>query len=77
MVKYSIAMTIRLVCLLLFFLVPGWWRLIPAFGAVILPYVAVIIANVSNSPVSSLLRPVKRELPRQVPVEQDASDEHS
>lgn len=44
-VKYSLAMGIRMVCLLAMFLVDGWWKLIPILGAVVLPWFAVIIAN--------------------------------
>jgi hypothetical protein len=45
MIKYSIAMGIRLACIGACFLVSGWWLLIPALGAVLLPYFAVIVAN--------------------------------
>lgn len=45
MLKYSIAMGIRLACIGACFLVSGWWLLIPALGAVLLPYFAVIVAN--------------------------------
>ncbi len=45
MVKYSIAMGIRMVCIAACFFVPGWWLLIPALGAIVLPYFAVIAAN--------------------------------
>ncbi len=45
MVKYSIAMGIRLVCIGLCFVAPGWWLLLPATGAVLLPYLAVVVAN--------------------------------
>ncbi|MCD7101916.1 DUF3099 domain-containing protein [Pseudoclavibacter sp. 13-3] len=45
MVHYSIAMGIRIVCVLALFVVPGWWKLVPAFGAAFLPYYAVVIAN--------------------------------
>ncbi|MFT4029101.1 MAG: DUF3099 domain-containing protein [Protaetiibacter sp.] len=45
MLKYSIAMGIRVVCIALCLVVPGWWLLIPAAGAVFLPYFAVVIAN--------------------------------
>jgi hypothetical protein len=45
MVKYSIAMGIRLVCIGACFIAPGWWLLLPAAGAVLLPYVAVVVAN--------------------------------
>lgn len=45
MIKYSAAMGIRIACLGLCFVTPGWWLLIPASGAVLLPYFAVLIAN--------------------------------
>ena len=46
MIKYSIAMGVRMLC----FVVPGWWILVPAAGAVILPYIAVVAANTVASP---------------------------
>ena len=45
MVKYSIAMGIRLACIGACFITPGWWLLLPASGAVLLPYLAVVAAN--------------------------------
>ena len=45
MIQYSIAMTIRLVCVLLLLVVQGWWLLVVGIGAVLLPYVAVVLAN--------------------------------
>lgn len=45
MLKYSIAMGIRVVCIGLCLVTPGWWLVIPAAGAVFLPYFAVVIAN--------------------------------
>lgn len=45
MIKYTIAMSIRVVCLGLCLVVQGWWLLLPAIGAVALPYVAVVLAN--------------------------------
>lgn len=48
MVSYLISMGIRLVCIALCFVVPGWWILIPAGGAIILPLVAVALANVKS-----------------------------
>lgn len=51
MVKYSLAMGVRLVCIGACFVVSGWWLLIPALGAIALPYFAVIVANqVSKKP---------------------------
>jgi hypothetical protein len=45
MIKYTAAMGIRLACIGACFLVSGWWLLIPALGAIVLPYVAVVVAN--------------------------------
>lgn len=44
-VQYSIATLVRFVCIALLLVVPDWWRLIPAAGTVVVPYVAVVIAN--------------------------------
>lgn len=46
-VQYTVAMTLRVICILSFFVVQGWWLLIPVVGAVVLPYVAVVVANVA------------------------------
>jgi purine-cytosine permease-like protein len=45
MIKYTVAMGIRLACIGACFLVSGWWLFIPALGAIILPYFAVVLAN--------------------------------
>jgi hypothetical protein len=45
MLKYTIAMSVRVVCIALCLVVPGWWIVLPAAGAVFLPYFAVVIAN--------------------------------
>ena len=45
MVKYAVAMGIRMVCLVLVFVVDGWFKVLPVIGAVFLPWVAVVIAN--------------------------------
>ena len=57
MIRYSIAMGIRMVCILVALLVPDWWRLIPAIGAIALPYFAVVIANNASKRVTG---PVSR-----------------
>jgi hypothetical protein len=58
MAKYSIAMGVRLVCIFACFFTPGWWLLIPATGAIVLPYIAVVVANVGmRSKDSTVLRP--------------------
>jgi hypothetical protein len=48
MIRYAVAMGIRGVCVLLLFVVPGWWRLLPLVGAVVLPYIAVVLANTAG-----------------------------
>lgn len=48
MVKYALAMGIRMVCLILVFVVDGWFKLLPVAGAVFLPWIAVVIANGSD-----------------------------
>jgi hypothetical protein len=49
MIKYTIAMSIRVVCLVLMLFVEGWWLGLCVAGAIILPYVAVVLANVGTS----------------------------
>lgn len=68
MIKYSISMGIRIVCILLVFVVTGWLQWIFIAGAVFLPYFAVVLANIGSDsermPQSTLLldRPPQREL---------------
>jgi hypothetical protein len=59
MIKYTVAMGIRLACIGACFLVSGWWLLVPALGAIILPYFAVVLANsaTKESQKSAPLRP--------------------
>lgn len=57
MVRYGIAMGIRVVCIILCFFVQGWWLLLPIIGAVVLPYVAVVFANVGVSAGAAVERP--------------------
>jgi len=58
MVRYTIAMSVRLVCLILAVVVPDWWKVIPIIGAVVLPYIGVVIANnVSRGPSTAVARP--------------------
>jgi hypothetical protein len=45
MLKYSVAMGVRFVCVIVCFFVHGWWLLLPAIGAIVLPYIGVVIAN--------------------------------
>jgi hypothetical protein len=57
MIRYTVAMSIRVVCLALVVIVPDWWKLIPALGAVALPYFAVVVANNAVRTGSSVARP--------------------
>ncbi len=58
MIKYSIAMGVRIVFIVLMLFVQGWWLVLCAIGAIALPYFAVVIANVQVSPRrADVLRP--------------------
>ncbi|MFJ5956221.1 DUF3099 domain-containing protein [Paenarthrobacter sp. NPDC092416] len=48
MIKYAVAMGIRMVCIILIFVVDGWFKIIAIAGAVFLPWIAVVIANGSD-----------------------------
>ncbi|KQV08117.1 hypothetical protein ASC63_13320 [Leifsonia sp. Root112D2] len=50
MVKYLVAMGIRVLCIIALLFVHGWWLVIPAVGAIFLPYFAVVIANAAINP---------------------------
>jgi hypothetical protein len=55
--QYVLAMSIRVACVIACIWVRGWWLLIPAAGAIFLPYVAVVLANVGSRRRSSVVRP--------------------
>lgn len=58
MLKYGIMMGIRVICLIVVFFLPGWWKVVPALGAVFLPYFAVVVANVgSDRAIEAVERP--------------------
>lgn len=58
MIRYTIAMSIRMVCFALAIIIQDWWRVIPLIGALVLPYVAVVIANnVRRTETSRVTRP--------------------
>lgn len=42
---YLWMMVVRVVCLVVFFIVPDWWKLVPALGAIFIPYFAVVMAS--------------------------------
>lgn len=54
MLSYSMAMGIRLVCIGLCFITPGWLVTLPILGACIIPWLAVVAANtVASNTVAS------------------------
>ncbi|BDZ47054.1 DUF3099 domain-containing protein [Naasia aerilata] len=57
--KYTIAMTIRTLCVVSLLFVQGWWMAVAIVGAIVLPYFAVVIANVHSKPeqAAPVLRP--------------------
>jgi hypothetical protein len=58
MIRYSVAMSVRLVCVVLAFIIPDWWRWLFVAGAVILPYIAVVLANtVTSNGAAAPIRP--------------------
>ena len=48
MIKYTIAMSIRVLCIFAMLFVDGWWLAVCAAGAIFLPYIAVVSANVGQ-----------------------------
>ncbi|HEV7950102.1 MAG TPA: DUF3099 domain-containing protein [Glaciihabitans sp.] len=58
MVKYLIAMSVRLLCVVLCFFVQGWLLVVVVIAALVLPYVAVVAANtVMTEKNPTVLRP--------------------
>lgn len=55
--NYLIAMAIRIGCILMCFVVHGWWAIIFVVGAVVIPYFAVVLANVSSGQSTEVRRP--------------------
>lgn len=54
--KYTLAMIVRVICIVLAVSVPlGWLTLLFAIGAIFLPYFAVVIANAQGSSASKSL----------------------
>ncbi len=61
MIKYIVAMSLRFLCFFVALAMsfpPTWWTLIPVAGAIILPYIAVVLANTVVHPsVATVERP--------------------
>ncbi|MGV8877068.1 MAG: DUF3099 domain-containing protein [Rhodoglobus sp.] len=56
-VHYSIAMGLRVICVILCVFVRGWWLVLPILGAVVLPYIAVVLASVTTQRSGALTTP--------------------
>ncbi|HEX7996170.1 MAG TPA: DUF3099 domain-containing protein [Streptosporangiaceae bacterium] len=70
--RYLVMMGIRVVCfvitVVMFLTHAGWLTVIPAFGAIALPYFAVVVANSRRQTAPSGFRPYRPNLPeRYVP----------
>ena len=50
MLRYSLAMGIRTLCIVLAMVVQGWLMWVLFAGAIFLPYFAVVIANAQGAP---------------------------
>jgi len=70
-VKYALTMGIRTVCLLALVLVTpyGWYSWLFAVGAIFLPYVAVVIANVGEDVRRPIAENPERTLSTPAPAE--------
>lgn len=68
--KYAVSMSVRMACILLVFVVPWPYRWVFIVGAVVLPYVAVVLANAGRgpreaAPASTSFSPSRPALPPQ------------
>jgi len=65
--RYLLLMGMRLICFVLAVVLllhhAGWLALIPAAGAIVLPYFAVVVANSRRAPAASGFRPYEPRLP--------------
>ncbi len=63
--KYFIMMSVRVVCFVLMVVITpyGWYTWVLAVGAIFLPYIAVVIANVAVSSTDNLAVAPERVLP--------------
>lgn len=52
MIRYTLAMSVRVICLILAMMVQGWLMWVFFAGAILLPYFAVVAANAQNHEVS-------------------------
>ena len=63
--KYFISMMIRTACFILAVVVPSPYRWVALFGAVVLPYIAVVVANAGRESVrgrATVISPGPKEI---------------
>jgi fatty acid desaturase len=60
--KYTIAMSVRMVCIVLGVVLDGWLMWAAFAGAVFLPYFAVVLANSSSSGIAGSTKAVAPKL---------------
>ncbi len=77
--RYLVMMAIRVVCfvaaVVLFLNRAGWLAMIPAVGAITLPYFAVVVANSRRAAGGSGFRPYQPRLPDRYPPRDGATGE--
>lgn len=61
--RYLFTMTIRTVCLIACALVPGWYRWLFAAGAILLPMLAVMVANAGREPAGKIDETAEPSIP--------------
>lgn len=63
-IRYSIAMTVRMVCIVLAMVLQGWMMWVCFAGAILLPYFAVVVANAQGvgKPVGKVQQVVAKPL---------------
>jgi len=69
--KYLISMTVRTVCFILAVVTPGWWRAVFFVGALVLPYVSVVIANAGREQATA---PIAMPPPSRAQIERGPSE---
>jgi hypothetical protein len=63
--KYFISMMVRTACFILAVVLPSPYRWIALFGAVVLPYIAVVVANAGRESIrgqATIISPGPREI---------------
>ena len=59
---YLIMMGIRMLCIVLFIVLPDWWKIAPAIVAVVIPWIAVVVANASAQLATKTDRVTRRQI---------------